>query len=452
MIPYSFGVNELNEFNQNTMKFFLKTFGCQMNKADSEKIAAVLEKHHLQETNDPLKAELIILNTCAVRQAAEDRFFNFLKKCHNQKIKKPLILGITGCLLASKRKEIERFADFCFKIDEIENLLQLFRKQKIQGKKLSEITPTGYLEAEQKKSSTVHAYVPIMNGCDNFCSYCSVPIARGREKSREPTKIITEIEVLIKKGFRAFTLLGQNVNSYGKNLRPKIDFAELLEKICAISGDFWLWFFSSHPKDLSPRLIKTMAREKKICPHLHFAVQSGSNKILEKMNRHYTRERCLALAEKIKKAVPNISLSTDIIVGFPGETETDFKQTLDLCEKIGFEMVFCGKYSPRPLTKAAGLPETVSMLEKKKREQKLLKLIEKINLKKNQKLLGAKVKVLSDKQVVSKNASASQKEYCGKTASFKTVVFKSSKLIKNGDFVEVTIKEVLNWGLKGEAA
>lgn len=421
-----------------------------MNKSDSEKIAGVLEKHGYLATERLENANMVILNTCAVRKSAEDRFFSFLRKCKKLKNKNNLKIGVTGCLLKTRLKRILDFADFTFKIKDLPALGNNIDHDNTKHRYKEKSKSIDYLSIEAKRESKSHAYIPIMSGCDNFCSYCAIPFARGKEISRPSKDIIKEIENLLNKNYKAFTLLGQNVNSYGKGLKENTDFTKLLEKICDLEGDFWIWFLSSHPKDMKRKLINVIAKEKKICKYLHFALQSGSNRILTSMNRHYTKEKCQKLISYIYQKMPGISLSTDIIVGFPGETRKDFKETLDLCQKSDFEMAYIGRFSKRPLTKAYVMKETVSNNEKKSREKELQRVIAKNNLRRNERFIGKKKKVLVDQQIISKGKKKNVNRYIGKTAEFKTVKFVSKKKIKNGNFVRVLIKKVLDFGLEGE--
>lgn len=422
-----------------------------MNKSESERIATVLDQVGYQELDSDDNADLVIVNTCSVRKPAEDRVFDMLHKLNQQKQSgRQVTVAVTGCMIAMHQKQLSKRADICFNIKDLENLPGLVDGL-CRPNHNSINNFVDYLEVRPKRKSTTHAYVPIMSGCDNFCSFCVVPYTRGREASRNSDEIVKEVTTLIKKGYKAITLIGQNVNSFGKSSGENIDFPGLIKKICAIPGDFWIWYVSSHPKDMSPELIKLHKTEPKLANYIHFAVQSGSDRILKAMNRHYTYDHCVELTSYIKNELPGVMLSTDLIVGFPGETEEDFEQTRELCKEIGFEMVYLGRYSPRPNTRSFHMKETVDSKEKKRREHEIMHEIEKINIEKNKSLKGTTLKVLVDKQILSDAVQNSKTQFVGKTETFKTVRFTSDKEINTGDFVDVTITNALNWGLEGEA-
>lgn len=422
-----------------------------MNKSESERIATVLDEVGYEEMPSADKAELVILNTCSVRKPAEDRVFGLLHNLHKQKKQgRNVTVAVTGCMIAMHQKELSKRADICFNIKDLENLPSLVNG--LCRPNFNSINNfVDYLEVRPKRKSTIHAYVPIMSGCDNFCSFCVVPYTRGREASRNSEEIINEVKDLIDKGYKAITLIGQNVNSYGKSSGENIDFPKLVKKICDIPGDFWIWYVSSHPKDMSKELIELHKTEPKLANYIHFAVQAGSDRILKAMNRHYTYNHCVELTNYIKQELPDVMLSTDLIVGFPGETEEDFEQTREICKEIGFEMVYLGRYSPRPNTRSFHMNETVDDDEKKRREREIMKEIEKINIEKNKNLIGKKIKVLVDKQILSDAVQKSKNQFVGKSEQFKTVRFSSDKEINTGDFVDVEITQTLNWGLEGIA-
>ncbi len=326
------------------MKYYIITYGCQMNKSDSERIAKLLqEKGHKPVLNEN-KADLIIINACSVRQSAIDRVFSKVNKFYK---KKRVI--IAGCLLAADRK-------------------------KLQSKVYDFWHPDKYFACSPIYQNKLSAFLPIMTGCNNFCTYCAVPYTRGREKSKRANYIIKEAKNLIKKGYKEIVLLGQNVNSYKDG---KINFAKLLEKIAEIDGDFKLSFITSHPKDMSDELIKTISKHSKISRWLNLPVQSGDNTILKKMNRKYTAQDYINLVKKIRKKVPGVKISTDIIVGFPGETLQQFKNTVKLAKKVKFENAYIARFSPRAGTPAAKLKDNISINEKKRRWLILEKLINK---------------------------------------------------------------------------
>lgn len=323
------------------MKYFIITFGCQMNKSDSEKIASILENKGYGPALDINKADLVVVNMCSVRQSAVDRVRGLLPKLKNKKS------VLTGCILKKDRRKFEQLFD---EVVSIENLTK---------------------KVKQKHDEKFSAVIPIMTGCNNFCSYCVVPYTRGREKSRPAKEIICEVKNLIKRGYKEIWLLGQNVNSYSD-----IPFPELLRKINNIPGGFWIRFTSSHPKDFSNDLINAITECKKVAKYLNLPVQSGDDEILKKMGRPYTVKQYKDLVKKIRKKIPDINLSTDVIVGFPGETKKQFENTAKLFREIKFSLAYINKYSPRSGTMAEKLKNTVSPKEKKRREKVLEKIIE----------------------------------------------------------------------------
>ena len=329
------------------MKYHVITFGCQMNKADSEKITAVLENKGYKTASKINEADLIIVNMCSVRQSAVDRVYGLLSKINKLKVKTIL----TGCILKKDRNKFRKYFDEIIDIRE-------------------------FTKNEQKYSNNTRAFVPIMTGCNNFCAYCVVPYTRGKEVSRPSEEIICEVKNLIKRGFKEIWLLGQNVNSY------KYNFSKLLRKINKIPGKFWIRFTSSHPKDFSDELIKAMAECEKVAKYLNLPVQSGDDKILKKMNRPYTVKQYKNLIKKIRKKIPDINLSTDVIVGFPGETKKQFENTVKLFKEIKYDIAYISKYSPRSGTMAAKLEDNVSHQEKKRREKILEKTLKQKSRKK----------------------------------------------------------------------
>jgi tRNA-2-methylthio-N6-dimethylallyladenosine synthase len=330
-----------------------------MNKSDSERIAAVLEQTGLKPAKTEDTANFVILNMCSVRQRSVDKIF---EKIRNLKRKnKKLKVVLTGCILKSDNVEFQKIADIIFKISDLPKLPQII------GKELD--TPIlEYLKITPKYQKNKFAYVPIMTGCNNFCAYCVVPYTRGREISRPEKDIILEIKKLFRAGYKSIWLLGQNVNSYKyKNL----NFPKLLKKIEELPGNFEIAFLTSHPKDFSDELIETIAKSKKIKRYIHLPVQAGSTKILKVMNRKYTREHYLNLIKKIRKNIKSVEISTDIIVGFPGETKKDFEDTVDLVKKAKYSVAYIARYSPRAGTVAAKMKDNVKPEEKQRREKVL---------------------------------------------------------------------------------
>ena len=344
------------------MKYHIIVFGCQMNVSDAERVAAVFEKMGFEKTENLEDADAVAVIMCSVRQSAVDRIHFLAHKFKKLKAKKIL----TGCVLKKDRIKFVRGFDCLVDIKDIKNLPKILNVKNNKNLK-------NYLEIKPFYSSKNTACVPIMTGCNNFCSYCVVPYTRGREISRPAKEIISEVKELVKNGYKEIWLLGQNVNSY----KSKISFAKLLTKIDTIPGNFQINFTSSHPKDFSDELIKVMAKCKKLSKRLNLPIQSGDNEILKKMNRPYTVAQYKNLVKKIRTAIPNILLSTDIIVGFPGETKKQFQNTVKTLKEIGYSVAFINKYSPRAGTAAAQMKDNVPWSEKKRREKILINLINK---------------------------------------------------------------------------
>ncbi len=402
------------------MKYFIFTYGCQMNRSDSEKIAASLQAQgHKPVRADSsaealAKADLVVLNACSVRQSAIDRIYGKINQFAGKKI------IIAGCLLE-------------------------YDREKLTGKNVSFWHPNDYFRREPMRQNNFSAFVPVMTGCNNFCSYCVVPFTRGPEKSRPAQEIITEAKSLIKKGFKEIVLLGQNVNSYKDK---KNNFPKLLERINDLPGNFWLNFITSHPKDMSDELIETMARCEKVTPYIHLPIQSGNNLILKKMNRRYTIAHYKKLIEKIRAVFrdnrpgfPPIAFSTDIIVGFPGETKKQFSDTVKLVREIKFDMIYFAQYSPRTGTAAAQMIDDVPRQEKMRRAQTLNKVLGQTALALNKKYIGQAINVLIN-------------ETTGGCAMGKTITNKNIKIdsggLKPGDLIKAEIISVNAWGLKGK--
>lgn len=378
------------------------TFGCQMNFKDSEKLMGILSEIGYEETDDE-HADFVLYNTCTVRENANLKIYGRLGYLSKLKEKNPeMIIGLCGCMMqephvVEKLNKSYRFVDIIFGTHNIFLLAQLLYERLISGHKVEDIWD-GTTEIVEELP-TVRKYdfksgVNIMYGCNNFCSYCIVPYVRGRERSRNSQDIVDEIKQLVKNGVVEIMLLGQNVNSYGKTLENPISFAQLLEKIEQIDGLKRIRFMTSHPKDLSDELIEVMAKSDKICKQMHLPLQSGSSRLLKIMNRHYDKEQYLTLVDKLRKAIPDIGLTTDIIVGFPGETEEDFQETLDVVEKARYDSAFTFIYSKRSGTPAAKMPEQVPEEVVKERFDRLLSLVNKISKEKTKLLEGTIQEVL----------------------------------------------------------
>lgn len=360
--------------------------GCQMNARDSEKLRGILNQIGYEEAEED-EADFVIYNTCTVRENANTRVYGRLGQLKPRKKQQPhMMIGLCGCMMQepeviAKLKKSYSFVDIIFGTHNIYKFAELICERYEAGKMVVDIWEDTDKIVEDLPNERKYAFksgINIMFGCNNFCSYCIVPYVRGRERSRKPEAIIREIERLVKDGVSEVMLLGQNVNSYGKTLDEPITFAELLRRIEKIEGLKRIRFMTSHPKDLSDELIEVMASSEKICKHLHLPVQSGSTRILKKMNRRYTKESYLELAEKIKKAVPDISLTTDIIVGFPGETEEDFQETLDVVRKVRYDSAFTFIYSKRTGTPAAAMEDQIPADVVKDRFDRLLSEVQSI--------------------------------------------------------------------------
>ena len=395
------------------LTYHISTFGCQMNFRDSEKLAGVLENIGYERT-DSEQADLVLYNTCTVRENASTRVYGRIG--YVGKIKKEknpdMIIAICGCMMqepdeVEKMKKSYGFIDIIFgthnsfKIAELLYTLLVNRKAKENDPSLKTLVcdvqkeATGIVEdLPVRYDSSFRAGVNIMYGCDNFCTYCIVPYVRGRERSRKSCDITREVEFLASRGVKEIMLLGQNVNSYGKGLEEQITFAQLLDRLSMIEGIKRIRFMTSHPKDLSDELIEVMSRRKNICRHIHLPLQSGSTRLLRKMNRHYTREDYMSLVQKLKSTIPDIAITTDIIVGFPGETEEDFTETLEVCRKACFDSAFTFIYSKRTGTPAAAFPDQVPEDVVKERFDRLLKVVAECSSKKASLLAGTVQEVL----------------------------------------------------------
>lgn len=433
-------------------KYLIVTYGCQMNEHDSEKISWILEDMGYILADNREECDLIIYNTCAVRKTAENRVYGQLGELKELKRNKPdLIIAVCGCMM-QREEVIDTIAskyghvDIIFGTNNIHKLPQLisnYNKTKQMTIDILEENREIDESVDANRKYSYKAFVNIMYGCNNFCSYCIVPYTRGRERSREPQNIIDEIKGLASTGYKEITLLGQNVNSYGKTLNMDYSFSDLLKDINDIDGIKRIRFMTSHPKDISDELINSYAELDKLCDHLHLPVQSGSNRILKLMNRGYTREEYENIIKKVKLVNPNITLTTDIIVGFPGETEEDFNDTLSLVKEVGFDSAFTFLYSVREGTPAAKMKSQIDDRIKHQRFQQLLDILHPIGLEKNEKLLGNTLKVLVED--VSKNDKAMLD---GRTTGGKLVHFSGGKELI-GKIVDVRITSVKTFTLKG---
>lgn len=431
-----------------------------MNEYDSEIMAGLLNNSGYHLTDNLEEAKIIILNTCYVREKVKHKIYSRLGELRKLKERKPeLILGLSGCLVQKEPEEVLRRAPYLDFILGTSNFYQLpevledisgnHNQEKQAGEKYARVVraeenraiPEGLPKLRKRRFS---AFVSIMRGCNNFCSYCNVPYVRGREVSRSSREILKEIEELALKGYKEVTLLGQNVNSYGKGIKEKIDFADLLSLINKIENLRRIRFTTSHPRDLTDKLIEKMAELDKVCEHLHLPVQSGSNKILSRMKRGYTREYYKNLVDKLRQAIPEIALSTDIIVGFPGEEEEDFQDTLELVETVGFDGAFTFCYSPLKGTEAAQSEERIPEEISGQRLRQLIELQQAILRKKNKSLVGKIFEVM-----VEGISKKSADEVEGRTSGNKIIVFPGGKNLI-GRFISVEVVEAGCWALKGK--
>lgn len=425
-----------------------------MNMSDAERLASVLTGLGYRETKNEAEADLIGIIACSVRQAAVDRIYGKLREWQLVKEKKPLITLLSGCVLPADRKKLADKFDLFIDINQLENLSKDLQTIAPQEK----LALPNFFSIEPSYYSSYRAFVPIMTGCNKFCTYCAVPHTRGREISRPSAEILKEVKDLLKKNYKEIILLGQNVNSYGldqKNARldspstarREIKFPELLKKIDSLGKNFWLKFLTSHPYDMSLELIKTMSECKNLSPYLHLPIQSGSDTILKKMNRHYTVLSYKKLMRSIRKQLPNFAISTDIIVGFPTETKADFKATLALVKEVKYNTAYFAQYSPRVGTAAAKLfKDDVPKVEKKKRWQELNKLIGQQSLAFNKKLVGQNQLVLIDQY----KKIGQHYLNIGKLSNYTTVKITTKKPLVIGNFVKVKINKALNWGVEAE--
>lgn len=432
-------------------KYNITTFGCQMNEHDSERISYILEDLGYTKTDDRNDADFILFNTCLVRENAELKLYGQVSSLKKLKEENPeKIIAVSGCMMQTSvaREVIEKKhkeVDIIFGTKNINSLPDLLFKYLETGERVIDVSEDNVKDdyVNYNSKNNFQAYVNIMRGCDNFCSYCIVPQSRGREESRRPSHIIEEIENLVKNGYKEITLLGQNVNSYGNKSDFNVTFPELLEKCAKIEGLQRLRFTTSHPKDLSDDLIRVIKENDNICNYFHLPMQSGSDKVLKDMNRKYNKEQYLEKARKLKEEIPGIAISTDIIVGYPTETEEDFQETLDVCRKVGFDTAFTFKYSPRPKTKAANL-EPIDDKIVQDRFDRLLDTLYPIFNEKNKEYVGKVVEVLLESE--SKN---NKNVLTGRTDTFKLVHVKADKNLI-GQIVKVKITDNTSFTILGE--
>ncbi len=429
-------------------KFALETYGCQMNVADSELVEGILTNLGLEKTANYDEADAIFLNTCAIRENAETKVHSKLGNLHKIKLNKPhLIIGVLGCMAQNLKDDLLKnkpYVDIILGPDSYRKIPDLINRHVKDNKSIVDTKLSRYEVYENlfpSRGDTFNAWVSIMRGCDKFCSFCIVPFTRGRERSRSVESVIEEVKKAVDQGFVEITLLGQNVNSY--NFEGK-SFSDLLLAVSDINGVKRIRYTSPHPQDINVELLEVMASRKNICNYVHFPMQSGSNEVLKRMNRTYTREHFYDMAMKIREIMPNCGLSTDIIVGFPGETDEQFRETLDLMEAIKFNSAFTFKYSPRPYTKAEQFSDHISEEIKKSRLDEMLILQRKHTLELNQNMVGTFQQVLIEKE-----SKKSNLHWAGRTDSNEWVIIeKNNSNIK--DIVPVEISDATGVILHGK--
>lgn len=441
------------ENNMDKKLFCISTYGCQMNEEDSEKLSGMLKSQGYERTENKEEASIIIFNTCCVRENAENKVFGNLGQLKQLKKKNPnLVIAICGCMMqqvgmADKVLKTFPYVDIIFGTHNAHKFPEYLHRVLQEGVQVKEILnkEEGIVEGLPiDRKSDVKAFVTIMYGCNNFCTYCIVPYVRGRERSRKSEDIIKEIEELVSQGYKEITLLGQNVNSYGKGLEEDIDFAGLLRKVNEVKGLERVRFMTSHPKDLSDDVIMAIKECDKLCEQVHLPVQSGSSRILKEMNRHYDREYYLDLVKKIKSEIPDVTLTTDIIIGFPGETEEDFLDTLSLCEEVGYDSAFTFIYSRRNHTTADKMENQIPDDIKHDRFNRLVEAINKKVVIKNKEYEGKVVEVLVEGP--SKN---DETKLTGRTRNGKLVNFAGDEKLV-GELVNLKIVRAQPFSLIGE--
>ena len=448
-IKYDIDSKYINKFKGK--KFFLKTYGCQMNERDSETLVAMLEQLGFEQVDDYNKADFLLLNTCSIRENAHNKAFGMLGRFkHLKETKTDIVIGLCGCMAQEESVCDEllknyKFVNLVFGTHNIDKLPELVNKVFTSNEREIEVYSREQDLVEELpviRSNKYKAYVNIIYGCNKFCTYCIVPYTRGRERSRKKEDILKEVDSLVKDGYKEITILGQNVNAYGKDLYDDYHMGELLEDI-AKTGIPRIRFMTSHPWDFTDKMIDVIAKYDNIMPSIHLPVQSGSNKILKLMGRRYTKESYLELFDKIKKKIPRVTISTDIIVGFPGEDEDDFNETLELVNYCKFDNAFTFIYSERVGTPACKLKDSIPMEIREDRLQRLNEVVNKYFLENNNKLLGKTLPVLVEGISDKKNI------YYGYSDTNKLVNFTSNKELSFGDIVDVLIDEVHTWSIDG---
>ena len=433
---------------------FVDTYGCQQNEADSERIRGMLRECGYRMSDTEEGADCIVINTCAIREHAETRVYGNVGALVHTKNRHPAQkIFLCGCMMGQpavvdKIKHSYHHVDGVFNPHQLWRFPELLQSVLTKRKRIFAVDDSAGNIAEGipvVRASNLKAWVSIMYGCNNFCSYCIVPYVRGRERSRKPEEIIEEVKGLVAAGYKDITVLGQNVNSYGKDLDCGVDFADLLASLAELPGDFWLRFMTSHPKDASKKLFDTIASHDKICNQFHLPFQSGNDRVLKEMNRRYTRQQYLDLVNYAKRVMPGLVLTSDVIIGFPGETEAEAMDTVSLVEEVGFDALFTFIYSPRPGTKAAAMPDPATRAEKQKWFDRLLEVQNHMSAKLHAAYVGKTVRVLVD-------GESDDPEYplTSRTEGNRLVRLKGDKALI-GQFADVAVTGSNTWALYGEA-
>jgi tRNA-2-methylthio-N6-dimethylallyladenosine synthase len=429
-------------------KLHVITYGCQMNEYDSERVAGLLREHCYELTENAADADLILVNTCAIREKAEDKVFSKLGELRALKVKRPeVVLGVMGCMAQLQQGTVQKrapYVDLVFGSPAVARVGELVARVRRERRPLMDTAeaPLVKITARPPSASRLKAYVTVMEGCEKHCTFCVVPRTRGRERSHPPEAIVAEVRALVAEGCREVTLLGQTVNAYGRDLTPPTDLAELFRRVNEVEGLARIRFTTSNPYNLTPRLIAAMRDVPKVCEWFHLPLQSGSDRVLERMNRGYTRAQYLDLVAALRDAVPELALSTDLIVGFPGETEADFEATLEMVERVQYDNVFAFRYSRRPGTPAAEMDDQIAEDEKARRNARLLAVVERVTAARSARLAGQVLEVLVDG--VSKRNPG---ELSGRTRCNRVVNFDGGGAAV-GDVVDVRVTDVMPHSLR----
>jgi tRNA-2-methylthio-N6-dimethylallyladenosine synthase len=430
-------------------KLHVITYGCQMNEYDSERVAGLLREHRYELTEHEGEADLILVNTCAIREKAEEKVFSKLGELRALKARKPgLLVGVMGCMAQLQQGAVQKRAphvDLVFGSAAVARVAELVERARTERRGVLETgeAPLVKITARPPAADRVRAYVTVMEGCEKHCTFCVVPRTRGRERSHPPEAVVAEVQGLVADGCREVTLLGQTVNAYGRDLAPATDLPELLRRVNDVEGLARIRFTTSNPYNLTPRMVAAMRDVPKVCEWFHLPLQSGSDRVLERMNRGYTRARYLELVAALRDAVPDIALSTDLIVGFPGETEADFEETLAMVERVQYDNVFVFRYSRRPGTPAATMPDQVPEALKADRNRRLLETATRVAGARAARLAGQVVEVLAD-GVSRRNPG----ELSGRTRCNRVVNFDGLGRVRVGDVVRARVTEVLPHSLR----